>query len=477
MLTRKNSYKAVLKRDAIVASIVFGGLIVARYLLPFIIGDIIAFALLAIFFFDKKNNGFYFALFLLIIAAPGMLFYHSGVYAMPSLEVPGFGRQIFFSELISFTILLKAILKGHKVFFFYRKHIIVIIIYAIFLLLIGYINGLNVYKALKTIREVTPLFLFLAIPSLLNDKQEIVHFIGLIFIFAIFCFISQLVDVITGIPIAGHLGETFMFGRELKDIDIEMFNMKQGPIRTFYGQFIMIIAFSLSLFYILQNNTVFKRVFLNFIAFVCFLSVVICATRGWIIGFSIILIVFLFIKASSIKTVIFGFLLLLFMVFISPILKKQLDLALDRFSTVQLLLEGDVTAGGTLSRIDDRSPSVLKKFNEKPVFGWGFSEEYYKYADGHVGNQNLLLNAGIIGYFIFLVFWLSFLKYCLKNYNIYTRAELIFGATLLGIFFIHSSSRFMFSYAMGTETSFGLSIFFYITNVYINENRVTYKKH
>lgn len=433
--------------------------------MPKIIGDISAFLLLIVFFFDKKNNGFYLAFFLLLLSSPGMLLSRVGNFQLLSLSVPGFGREIFFNELISFTIIFKSIFKGVKVFTFYRKQIIVIIIYSLILFFIGFARGMNILTIFKTMRYLFPLLLFFSVPSLLSEKNEVLRFISLIFYFSIFCFLAQLVDIVSGHPFSYYLGDTLI----TSEGDNIIQNIEDNLSRVFYGQFIIIISFIISLYLTMQENIPFKRNFLKVVAFVSFFSVFLSATRGWIIGFGFILLIYFLLKPKNLYLFISGSVLLLVFLLMSPILKQQTQLSLNRFETITKLIEGDITAGGTSTRLNERSPKVMKKFRESPLFGYGFSEEYYKNADIHVGNQTLLLNGGIIGYMIYLYFWLYFIIYCYKHAMRYKRTLLLFAASFFGLLIIHSSSRIIFNYSMGVETAFGLSILFYIIHLYISK--------
>ena len=42
------------------------------------------------------------------------------------------------------------------------------------------------------------------------------------------------------------------------------------------------------------------------------------------------------------------------------------------------------------------------------VFGWGFSNPYVIYNDAHVGNFNMLLQVGIVGFVFFAYFWFCY---------------------------------------------------------------------
>lgn len=84
--------------------------------------------------------------------------------------------------------------------------------------------------------------------------------------------------------------------------------------------------------------------------------------------------------------------------------------------------------------------------------GWGFSDEFFKHGDFHVGNQNILLHSGIIGAILLLVFILFFHGKLLAqscNYSAATRTRiplLLWPTFFPGWFSIHSSSGQHFAY-------------------------------
>ena len=140
-------------------------------------------------------------------------------------------------------------------------------------------------------------------------------------------------------------------------------------------------------------------------------------------------------------------------------------MVIARLETLANLAEGDKTAGGTLSRLDERAPRVMKKFWESPILGFGFSGEALPYSDGHVGNQNLLLHAGIMGFTIYVILWLTFflkMYYREKNLskkNKYKNIPMMMIASLLSLIMIHSSSSQWFGLGFGFIRGF---IFFFI---------------
>ncbi|MDD3534294.1 MAG: hypothetical protein PHR27_09765, partial [Candidatus Cloacimonetes bacterium] len=97
-------------------------------------------------------------------------------------------------------------------------------------------------------------------------------------------------------------------------------------------------------------------------------------------------------------------------------------------------------------RLTDRGPRVMAAFRESPIIGFGFSGGYYANQDGHVGNQNMLLHGGILGY---LVWMFIFLSISVRIFTLSRRVEVksmlagggsVFALGMLASFMIHSSS-------------------------------------
>ena len=205
------------------------------------------------------------------------------------------------------------------------------------------------------------------------------------------------------------------------------------------------------------------------VAFVGLFSILLTATRGWIIASSILLLgtFFLFGLSRSITKLfrlvivsVFGFWVVVSQF---PVLKPQVDASFERLATIEALAAGDITAGGTLGRLNVRSPKVMKKFWESPVFGWGFSNEYFDNHDQHVGHQNILLNIGVLGYVFIMGLFISI---WIKTWRLSRRKEirryegnapLVYLFSLIAVFVIHSSSTQLWGYHLGKEKTLFLA--------------------
>ncbi len=169
-----------------------------------------------------------------------------------------------------------------------------------------------------------------------------------------------------------------------------------------------------------------------------------------------------------------GFLLAI-IAFSIPKINKQINNAFERVLTLEAIVEGDATAGGTLTRLTERGPRVMNKFYESPVFGFGFSNEFYEYWDGHVGNQTLLLNGGVVGYLLYIVFLFKMISFYYSNYKINKNNNLfLLIALILCLVIIHSSSRIIFLYSLGVKTALALSFMFYFSDYVVKQ--IHYKK-
>ncbi len=136
----------------------------------------------------------------------------------------------------------------------------------------------------------------------------------------------------------------------------------------------------------------------------------------------------------------------------NPTISNQLVFAQERLGAMESIAGGDLSAEGTLQRLDFRSQRVLQGWRENPVFGWGLSDKGYEYGDGHVGNQALLAMSGLAGFILlngFLVYftWKLVIVYNSSFRRVYDRNSLlVFIIFLGGWFIIHSTSGQQFNY-------------------------------
>lgn len=354
--------------------------------------------------------------------------------------------------------------------------------YLIFLLFVSFILGTTFLRALKMVRHILPFLMFFSIPRLLPTCDDYYKLFELLFIASIVLFGAQIYDLVTGSKIAFLFGETAVqsgFGN-LRYAN-ETMDINSGINRVFYGPTISLLCMLGAMYFISLKDKTANNKYYYFILLLNFLMVILSGTRGWILSYSTMVILFyLFvlrnpfslIKQGLLSAIVFILLLVYF-----PSISKQIEYSFERFQTVKALARGDLTADHTLIRLDVRGPRVLNKFWERPVFGFAFSQEFYQYADQHVGHHTLLLNGGIVGYALFLFFWIYFNLFLyfknkhLQNNNLYKDSLFVFIIIFIGIFIIHSSSAMIFGFFINVPMGIMLALVFCFTDTVYKESQ------
>jgi hypothetical protein len=194
------------------------------------------------------------------------------------------------------------------------------------------------------------------------------------------------------------------------------------------------------------------------------------ATRGWILSLGFMIFVhFILFQKMNFKLV--SALAIFFFLFIAAIILNtsfmtQIQFTFERLTTLEALAGGDITADGSLIRLDERAPLVMAVWEDNPVFGAGFSDLFLEAQDFHVGNQNILMHAGVVGFVLLMSFFVFFIftlfnRYRNTNYlDPYRNAFPTFIILFAGWFFIHSSSQQLFAYYGLPVTIFPQAILF-----------------
>ncbi len=367
-------------------------------------------------------------------------------------------------ELAQFYILLsfiKAIQVKNKPFVFYNKYLTILLMYMIFLIIWGQMMGFSgeARDYFRIIKLTLPFLLFYTLPRLFPDYESFKRLFGFMFVILICAFLTQLFVLFTGLLPA-----------KITELTPEQAS-EAGGYRGFFNIGVTLMGLFGALFFLSEKSSeYFSKIYLYILILSAYGMAYISATRGWIISFSFIIIFsFLFIPGIRIKNIaqfsIF-FLIVISIAFSSNILREQITFATSRVGTLKELAEGDITAGGTLSRLSRRSPRVMNIFKQNPVFGWGFSDISRKYSDGHVGNQTILLNSGVIG-FILLIGFMVYFSFKLIEMHIFGNKIYLFRNSmpvfiifLIGWFFIHSTSGQHFHYLGIPDQIIPQAIFF-----------------
>jgi hypothetical protein len=368
-----------------------------------------------------------------------------GIYEVTISVLPGLPSI----ELVQFYILL-SVIKASRVkkgpYIFFNRFLIVLGIYVIFMIiwgqLMGSSGGLNTY--LRIVKLILPLLLFYSLPRLFRTMSSFERMFRFFFFVLLTGFITQLITVIVGDSPAGMLGISF-------DQDAE-----PGEYRGFYNMAATLAGLAGALFYLSSGKKgAFGPVYLYILVFSAYMMALLSATRGWIISFSVIILLTMVFSRVNIRRITAFFIVLITISYLgwsNARIRDQLAYSRERLESLEYLGEGDITAGGTLKRLTVRGPRVMNVWKANPVFGWGFSDTTWRYTDGHVANQNLLMTSGIAGVILLASFFLFFSMRMIERYFALPRSHQLRNPTLVLILFlwgwvlIHSTSGQQFSY-------------------------------
>lgn len=406
--------------------------------------------LLLVMYFNSKDEAFWLAFF--FVTTDGFMGF-LGIYTTVIKAIPGLPGI----ELAQFYIILsfiKVLFSKNNTRVFYGSWMNALLLYSLFLVLFGILNGLdselNVY--FRVVKITLPFLLFYTIPRLLKTVRDYENLFSYLFLVVVFAFIAQLNALFTGFDPKRY------FNLSHKPDADEVPELEVGRnFRVLYNQVIFMFSlFGALYFLVLKRLRTLKESWLYLMIILPFAMAFLSATRGFILSFSfIILLFFVFVQRLNLKHV-FAFSFLFIGLLIAGLSNKkvstQIQFSIDRLVTLNSLAEGDMSAGGTLIRLNERGPRVMKAWSESPVLGAGFSNYFFANDDFHVGNQNILLHAGVVGFLLMVGFVFYF---CIKMLGCYFNSSPgnpfsstfpVFVIFLAGWIIVHSTSNQLFAF-------------------------------
>ena len=422
-------------------------------------------ATLIFYYRSKGEEPFWFAFFLVI--QDGIFGYfinfENHVYVFPGLPAVEAG-QLY----IGVTILKASRVKEGGFRPFYFDYLLLLLIYLIFLVVQGYVWGVSTELNIqfRIIKFILPLFLLYSLPKLMDVEKQYADILYYLFPITFTILATQVFTILNGISPAQYLG-----------INVEtnhlFFVSKDVAYRGFFNDAVLLITLLGSFLMLSKQDNRFSNSYIYLVIISIFFSIFLSATRGWILGFFAVFFGFLFFVSKvkpiqSVKMVVISTIIVAGL-YSFPIIKIQVDNAWERLMTLQALAKGDLTAGGTLLRLERRSPLVMKRWAESPLTGIGFSDDFFHYGDRHVANQNILLQTGIVGAALLLVFFLRFLwKLFVKSAGLpkqHPRKKefKVFLFFFGGWFLIHSLTSQQFAFYAEPHVGMVIAYFFSLT--------------
>lgn len=446
------------------------------------------------FIYSSRKDYIWIAWLFVIVDGPGYLFQGSMFSDPHRIPIyPLFASiSISFYDLLLFTYIFKIIVKKRyrvKNPFIFRKETIIffsiILLYVVYSMLGFKSNMISIYKLLM------PWGFAIIVYYTFMRETDFYKFNKLVFPLVFFLLFVQLYSLIAGEQFVNLFKETNLIKEHLSKDLTESFD---SSFRTLSSVFLTLYVVVVSFFYLGKLDKWFPKKYLLLIVVISFINAFITGTRGYLLSvvFISVMSYFFVLDRNKISNAFASFGILVFIVLllprISPKFENQFQNVTERYETLILLAQGDVTAGGTLQRLNVRAPRVMKQANESPVFGHGFSNPYFEFAEGDVGFHSMVLNSGWVGTVIQYILISSILiKIYRKNRNRkykmqYAKGGIVFIIGILGILLFHHSTNMAFGMTPGAQYAiheryiiYGLLLVFF-NNTYLQAINY-YKPH
>jgi hypothetical protein len=411
--SERSERKVILYRSIAIV-LLFSMTIYMVYLAPLGIDKLFC-AILFVLFWYSKSNYFWFAFFLIVSSFPAGLFTETTGLATRRLPIYSPVPLVSFSVMDLFLIIafVKALLRGKKIMIvdvFKIKKIVYIIPY---ILVISFFYGFTLKLFLnQTIRGLFFYTLLYSLPALISNKKELYKFMLMFFPFVFIEIIAQLYIIRTG----NEFASLFNPGT-----GSELYNSMTGDIRAIpTGYIVMRLAFVFAFVLLECKDVMVPRIYLLLIILFSISSVIIAATRSAIIMLIFIFIsYFVFVAKRKPNIVIQVFITGAIIVMLLDItnvfnLNHILDSSYNRFIGAVKVEEGTVKAADSFeNRVSNRLPVLLDAIKGSVFVGYGFSDNYFIFYDGHLGGVLIgLLQVGIFGYLVYIVFITNIFRKC-----------------------------------------------------------------
>lgn len=406
--------------------------------------------------FRSKNDYFWLAWFFIVVDAPGHLFSGGTLADIQRIPiypiVPSF--TISFFDLFILVYFVKAILKRKvKTINFFNTQISLFI--ALFLFYCVFTVSVFQLEFVKFYRTISPWVLVYVVFVFMREEESFHRFNKLVFPIVFLAVLAQIYSIIEGQHVVNIFKNVYQVKSHLsREITEDSIN----AARNLYSMFIIFYSIIMAFFNLAKKKLEFPEKYLIFVIFTSFLSVVLSGTRGFLlaVGFIIFCSILLVLKKSVamkyLKMIVILSMFTYLLIYISPSIRTQLKLVTERYETMSMLAEGDVTMKDSLARVTIRIPRIMKWIEKSAVFGYGFSDIYYNNADNDIGFFTVMLNVGILGTVLLYLLFLSILIKINKissseSYKVlYKKGGKVFFIGLIGLMIFHLTTNITFGF-------------------------------
>lgn len=365
------------------------------------------FLLLLLLFLLLDKNYFWFAYFFILAQAPGFFFsdfYSTSQYRLPAYSfLPGFTfTPLDFFVLLAFC---KAIIKGKRTRLYLEGPLGLLFLYMVLVIAITSIFFSTPSDTLAwNLRWFFYYSIIISFLYLVHKRQEVYRFMLLVFPVTLFILFTQIYFGLTGNEFINVFYPSF-WGVRLNTVTGTLRPVMGGALISFF-------SFAFSAFLLVNDDCGLPKIYLYIIMVAALLSVFLSATRLWFVIFSLIFAGFILVSKKKILSTI-GFVSILLVVvsilmyYWSGPLSVLLQSSWLRLQQVLDLAMKDAYSVDTARfRLVYGVPKILEIIKQNPFIGYGFSDITVQYYDIDLGFFNTILMFGVIGFSLFLFFFI-----------------------------------------------------------------------
>lgn len=374
--------------------------------------DKLYFAIMLFMFWFSKQDYFWFAFFIIISLFPGGFFVDTAGDAVRRLPIFTIIPKASFSVFDVFMIisLLKAIFKGRRLKVKDVLNIKYGSLFLIYLFVITAFHGVTLKTFISLpLRGLFFYTFFYTFTSLVYKKSDTYKFMYLFFPFVFNELLSQVFLLSTG---KNLVNEFYMGASSFVVID----KLMGENIRAIAnGHSIVILSFIFALALMGDSDKYSSKGYMSIVIILSFLSVIFSATRQSIIMLGFMFILYMIfvnkVKPGLVLQLFFAGIIIFFIIDVLNVfnISRIITASFDRLTGAVNFAKGSFEAEDTLEyRLNVRLPIILDNIRGSIFLGYGFSDKFFLYNDGHLGGVLLgILQMGIIGYSILTMFIIS----------------------------------------------------------------------
>lgn len=385
------------------------------------------FLLLLVAVWRSNKDYFWLAFFIILIDEPGGFFSGGAkddLFRLPLYTLTaGLSFSIF--ELYILMIFAKTFIYNKRLSHvrnYFSNDFRILALLMLVLIVYSFFAETSFDSLVRLYKSIISLLVFYWFLRVINSWNNLILFFKAIFPFVFIALFLQAFSLNNGAQLISLLKTGIITTQG--EFDTKHLGLWERPIEMVNTLFLCFVG---SLLLMSKKERSINSTYLLIINVLAFLSILLTGTRSWTVAFLVAYIIYFIHHGFKINLNHIRFIPATIIVFIImlniPVFNKQLDNAWSRIETVFEIKGGSFEESSARNRYAVRAPKVMEGFeNSSIIFGAGFSDLYNKYADGHVGYHNILLNVGILGSIIFLAVFIHLLMFPYlyklgKNYN------------------------------------------------------------